>query len=107
MLWRNDGCDVGHHLSASPPLLARSHLKLTFIRSLTYRYKLDTTFLHLPASEVLEKLQANLDKLRAKKDALEAEEEDIADKMKELKTLLYAKFGCEFLMYPLARVRVS
>ena len=59
------------------------------------RYKLDTTFLHLPASEVLAKLQANLDKLRARKDALEAEEEEIAEQMKELKALLYAKFGCK------------
>jgi len=59
------------------------------------RYKLDTTFLHLPASEVLDKLQANLAKLRATKDALEAEADEIEDKMKDLKAVLYAKFGGE------------
>ncbi|GAA5913859.1 hypothetical protein JCM8208_004773 [Rhodotorula glutinis] len=56
-------------------------------------YKLDTTFVHLPASEALEHLQAQLDKIRSQVDALEADKQSCADQMDALKKDLYAKFG--------------
>ncbi|GAA6040592.1 hypothetical protein JCM8097_008055 [Rhodosporidiobolus ruineniae] len=56
-------------------------------------YKLDSTFLHLPASEVLEHLQASLSKVRAQVDALEKEKETCEERMEVLKKELYAKFG--------------
>ncbi|GAA5821299.1 hypothetical protein JCM3770_004578 [Rhodotorula araucariae] len=56
-------------------------------------YKLDTTFVHLPASEALEHLQAQLDKIRAEVDALETEKAQCEDQMDALKKELYAKFG--------------
>lgn len=56
-------------------------------------YKLDTSFLHLPASQVLVLLQEGLSKLRAKFAALEKQKEECEEGMSELKVLLYAKFG--------------
>ncbi|KWU44463.1 Prefoldin subunit 4 [Rhodotorula sp. JG-1b] len=56
-------------------------------------YKIDTTFVHLPASEALEHLQAALEKIRTEVDSLETEKQECEDKMDELKKDLYAKFG--------------
>ncbi|POY73932.1 hypothetical protein BMF94_3014 [Rhodotorula taiwanensis] len=56
-------------------------------------YKIDTTFVHLPASEALEQLSASLEKIRTQVDALESEKQQCEDKMDELKKELYAKFG--------------
>ncbi|KAL8290102.1 hypothetical protein RQP46_003041 [Phenoliferia psychrophenolica] len=56
-------------------------------------YKLDSTFVHLPAAEVLELLQESLAKLREKSEALETERDECVDGMKSLKAVLYAKFG--------------
>lgn len=62
------------------------------------RYKLDSSFLHLPAGEVLVLLQGSLSKLRAESDALATEKEDCQSGMNDLKALLYAKFGSESQM---------
>ncbi|KAM0747512.1 Prefoldin, subunit 4 [Meredithblackwellia eburnea MCA 4105] len=56
-------------------------------------YKLDTTFVHLPASEVLTLLQDLLEKLRSKAEALETERDGCHEQMEALKKVLYAKFG--------------
>ncbi|BGP41063.1 hypothetical protein JCM10450v2_005085 [Rhodotorula kratochvilovae] len=56
-------------------------------------YKLDTTFVHLPASEALEHLQTQLDKIRNEVDALETEKTECEEQMEALKKELYAKFG--------------
>lgn len=60
------------------------------------RYKIDTTFVHLPASEALEHLQAALEKIRTEVDSLETEKQECEDKMDELKKDLYAKFGSKW-----------
>ena len=65
------------------------------------RYKLDSTFLHLPVSEALEHLQTNLTKTRAKVEKLEEEKETCRDEMEKLKKVLYAKFGSEYI-FPLS-----
>ncbi|GAA5939607.1 hypothetical protein JCM1841_000023, partial [Sporobolomyces salmonicolor] len=57
------------------------------------RYKLDSTFLHLPASEVLALLQTSLDKVRTEVDRLEEEKQKCDEGMEGLKKELYAKFG--------------
>lgn len=59
------------------------------------RYKLDSSFLRLPAGEVLTLLQESLEKLRAQAERLEAEREECEEGMTKLKAILYAKFGCE------------
>ncbi|KAI5479192.1 prefoldin subunit 4 [Pseudohyphozyma bogoriensis] len=56
-------------------------------------YKLDSSFLHLPASEVLELLQKSLAELRTKNEALEKERDECEEGMAKLKKVLYAKFG--------------
>ncbi|GAA5890790.1 hypothetical protein JCM6882_000665 [Rhodosporidiobolus microsporus] len=56
-------------------------------------YKLDSTFLHLPPSEVLEHLQASLGKIRGEVEALEKEKDECEEEMEGLKKELYAKFG--------------
>ncbi|GAA5861179.1 hypothetical protein JCM1840_003106 [Sporobolomyces johnsonii] len=59
----------------------------------TVMYKLDSTFLHLPASEVLALLQTSLDKVRTEVDRLEQEKQKCDEGMEALKKELYAKFG--------------
>ncbi|GAA5859834.1 hypothetical protein JCM8547_004347 [Rhodosporidiobolus lusitaniae] len=56
-------------------------------------YKLDSTFLHLPPSEVLEHIQAQLAKLRKEGEELEKEKDACEKEMEGLKKELYAKFG--------------
>ncbi|GAA6002857.1 tubulin-binding prefolding complex subunit GIM3 [Rhodotorula paludigena] len=56
-------------------------------------YKLDSTFVHLPAEEALSHLQAALEKIRTEVDALEDEKTKCEELMDELKKELYAKFG--------------
>ncbi|KAK4705136.1 prefoldin subunit 4, partial [Phenoliferia sp. Uapishka_3] len=56
-------------------------------------YKLDSTFVHLPASEVLALLQESLAKLREQSESLENERDTCVEGMKKLKAVLYAKFG--------------
>jgi prefoldin subunit 4 len=76
-----------------PPATPRTHpLDVGHPR----RYKIDTTFVHLPASEALEHLQAALEKIRTEVDALETEKQECEDKMDELKKDLYAKFGSKW-----------
>jgi len=60
------------------------------------RYKLDSTFLHLPVSEALEHLQNNLAKTREKVEALEDEKRTCAEEMEKLKKVLYQKFGSKY-----------
>lgn len=60
------------------------------------RYKLDTTFLHLPVSEALEQLQATLKSTSEKVEKLEEEKRECLDEMEGLKKVLYEKFGSEF-----------
>lgn len=57
------------------------------------RYKLDTTFVHIPASEALEHLQSHLEKIKNEVDSLEEEKAKCEETMDELKKELYAKFG--------------
>lgn len=75
----------------------RSARARTRARARARRYKIDTTFVHLPASEALEQLSASLEKIRTQVDALEEEKQQCEDKMDELKKELYAKFGSESL----------
>ncbi|GAA6006032.1 hypothetical protein JCM10207_007318 [Rhodosporidiobolus poonsookiae] len=56
-------------------------------------YKLDSTFVHLPPSEVLEHIQASLTKIRGEVEALEKERDGCEEEMEGLKKELYAKFG--------------
>ncbi|GAA6023349.1 hypothetical protein JCM8202_001400 [Rhodotorula sphaerocarpa] len=56
-------------------------------------YKIDTTFVHLPASQALEQISAALEKIRTEVTQLEDEKRECEDKMDELKKELYAKFG--------------
>lgn len=60
-----------------------------------HRYKIDTTFVHLPASQALEQISAALEKIRTEVTQLEDEKRECEDKMDELKKELYAKFGSE------------
>jgi len=56
-------------------------------------YKVDASFLHLPPSKALERMQASLAKLREQQDELKSELDDCAEQQKTLKASLYAKFG--------------
>ncbi|ORY89623.1 Prefoldin, subunit 4 [Leucosporidium creatinivorum] len=56
-------------------------------------YKLDSSFLRLPAGEVLTLLQASLEKLRSQTETLEKERDECEEGMTKLKAVLYAKFG--------------
>jgi hypothetical protein len=59
----------------------------------TGSYKLDSTFVHLPPSEVLEHIQASLAKYRTEVEELEKEKDECEAEMEGLKKELYAKFG--------------
>ncbi|SCZ89700.1 BZ3500_MvSof-1268-A1-R1_Chr9g10562 [Microbotryum saponariae] len=59
-------------------------------------YKLDSSFLRLPASEVLTLLQSSLEKLNAEAATLRSEREECDQGMTKLKGLLYAKFGSQY-----------
>ncbi|KAM0789637.1 hypothetical protein ACM66B_000441 [Microbotryomycetes sp. NB124-2] len=56
-------------------------------------YKLDSSFLHLPASQAVERLQQTLSNLKQQTLDLETERDDSERQMDELKKVLYAKFG--------------
>lgn len=60
------------------------------------RYKLDSSFLRLPASEVLTLLQTSLKSLKDRQTTLQDEKTQCETEMDELKAILYAKFGSEF-----------
>lgn len=62
------------------------------------RYKLDSSFLHLPASEVLTLLQEAIAKLRDQTTTLLQEKEDAEEGMTKLKAVLYAKFGSKWTL---------
>lgn len=87
---------VSSRLSTAALLPARTPLTPTTWR----RYKLDSTFVHLPASEVLALLQESLAKLRTQAEALETERDGCVEGMKELKAVLYSKFGSVSLLMP-------
>lgn len=87
---------VSSRLSTAALLPARTPLTPTTWR----RYKLDSTFVHLPASEVLALLQESLAKLRTQAEALETERDGCVEGMKELKAVLYSKFGSVSLPLP-------
>ncbi|SCV69882.1 BQ2448_1276 [Microbotryum intermedium] len=56
-------------------------------------YKLDSSFLRLPASEVLTLLHSSLEKLNAEAESLRRKRQECDQGMTQLKALLYAKFG--------------
>ncbi|KAK4054306.1 hypothetical protein OIO90_003539 [Microbotryomycetes sp. JL221] len=56
-------------------------------------YKLDSSFLHLPAQEAIERLHTTLEQLKTQSEQLEQEKESSQNQMKQLKAILYAKFG--------------
>lgn len=95
MGFENSAMELG-----SRSLLLGADLSLT-----THRYKLDSSFLRLPASEVLTLLQASLEKLRAQTEALETERDECEEGMTKLKAVLYAKFGSECLLRSRGTVR--
>lgn len=88
------------------PCRLRFHPLSTF-DTRPHRYKIDTTFVHLPASEALEHLQAALEKIRKEVDSLETEKQECEDKMDELKKDLYAKFGSKLDHVPLSLPRIQ
>lgn len=57
------------------------------------KYKVGVIFLHLKQKEVVEQLERDLESTQARIDELESEEEGLDSQLKELKSILYAKFG--------------
>ena len=60
------------------------------------RYKLDSTFIHLPISEALEHLETSLNEVSKQVEELETEKGECEEGMEGLKKVLYEKFGSEF-----------
>ncbi|GAV55586.1 hypothetical protein ZYGR_0AV02180 [Zygosaccharomyces rouxii] len=56
-------------------------------------YKVGVIFLHLKQKEVVEQLEKDLESTQARIDELESEEDGLDAQLKELKSILYAKFG--------------
>jgi hypothetical protein len=74
-------------------LLPRLYLYVNAVLTRLGRYKLQSSFLHLPATRVLELVQAAQDELDASLSSLEDEAENAQGEMGKLKAKLYAKFG--------------
>lgn len=62
-----------------------------FIRCL--RYKIGEAFVHLRLPEALQRLEKDLAAVQSERSTLSASAEDCQTQMRELKTVLYAKFG--------------
>lgn len=58
-----------------------------------FRYKVGETFLHMPLPRALKRLERDQSVLDDQVSALSASADECEQKMKELKVLLYAKFG--------------
>lgn len=58
-----------------------------------FRYKIGETFLHLPLPKALRRLERDQEEVSERFTRVAGEVEEIETKMKELKVLLYAKFG--------------
>ncbi|CCE63692.1 hypothetical protein TPHA_0F02100 [Tetrapisispora phaffii CBS 4417] len=56
-------------------------------------YKVGDLFLSLKQSEVTELLEKDIEAIDAKIEELESKESEISSRIKDLKSLLYAKFG--------------
>lgn len=57
------------------------------------QYKVGVVFLHLKQKEVVEQLEKDLESTQARIDELENEQDGLDAQLKELKSVLYAKFG--------------
>lgn len=64
-----------------------------------HRYKIDSSFVHLPAPEILILIGTSLTKLKSELDLLELEKLECEEGMIELKEVLYAKFGSKFFFF--------
>lgn len=58
-----------------------------------HRYKVDTSFIYMPPSQALERCETSKQKLVDRIEELEKEIEECEEGMKELKVVLYRKFG--------------
>ncbi|KAI8882447.1 Prefoldin, subunit 4 [Backusella circina FSU 941] len=57
------------------------------------RYKIGDAFIHVSASEAVERVEKESEKLGLSIEEVKGSIEEVQDKMKELKKALYAKFG--------------
>jgi prefoldin subunit 4 len=57
------------------------------------RYKIGDAFVHVSASEAVERVEKESEKLGLSIEEVKSSVEEVQDKMKELKKALYAKFG--------------
>lgn len=58
-----------------------------------HRYKIGDTFIHMRQSRALKRLEQDQAKIDEQVQALSTQADECETKMKELKVLLYAKFG--------------
>lgn len=66
---------------------------------MVYRYKLDSSFLSLPQPEALQHLERSLTTLRESLATTEELKTGCEEEMEGLKSVLYEKFGSEFMRY--------
>lgn len=57
------------------------------------QYKIGDVFVFLKQSEVVTKLEADMERIDARIEKLETDEDELNARIKELKSTLYAKFG--------------
>lgn len=60
-----------------------------------FMYKVGDSLVYLPQTEVLERLQTEKEQVNTELDKYSALQSETSDRMEELKTKLYAKFGRE------------
>ncbi|CAR29295.1 ZYRO0G05324p [Zygosaccharomyces rouxii] len=57
------------------------------------QYKVGVIFLHLKQKEAVEQLEKDMESTQGRIDELESEQDGLDAQLKELKSILYAKFG--------------
>lgn len=74
-------------------VLYARHLYLLFASHTTLRYKIGESFLHLPQFRALQRLEKDQADITAQLTSIAATADECEKGMKELKVVLYAKFG--------------
>lgn len=80
-------------LMKTNPCCAWSGLQVSSLITLIVRYKIGETFLHMPHSQALKRLERDQQEADQQFTRVEDQVEEIESQMKALKVVLYAKFG--------------